>query len=96
MVLLLIFPCGAQVLYKVLPHGGKEIQHHAALQTDAAVHDAVLLEQGVAGADLSGLGPDGKAVPPGDDIGDLVWGWQCMAPTPPVSKVFSTHMASLL
>ena len=96
MVLLLIFPCGTQVLYKVLPHGGKEIQHHAALQTDAAVHHAVLLEQGVAGAHLPGLVPDGKAVPPGDDIGDLgVWGWQCMAPTPPVSKVFSTHMASL-
>ena len=35
---------------KVLPHGGKEIQHHAALQTDTAVHDAVLLEQGIAGA----------------------------------------------
>ena len=71
MVLLLIFPCGTQGVYKVLPHGGKEIQHHAALQTDAAVHDAVLLEQGIAGAYLPGLVPDGKAVSPGDDIGDL-------------------------
>ena len=59
MVLLLIFPCGAQGLYKVLPHGGKEIQHHTALQTDTAVHDAVLLEQGVAGAYLPGLVPAG-------------------------------------
>ena len=51
----------AQVLYKVLPHGGEEVQQDAGFQTDAAVHHAVLLEQGVAGAHLAGLVPDGKA-----------------------------------
>ena len=78
---------------KFLPHGSKEIQHHAALQTDAAVHHAVLLEQGVAGAYLPGLVPDGKAVPPGDDIGDLGVG---VAVHPPLSvRIGPFHLVNL-
>ena len=47
----------------------EEIQHHAALQRDAAVGDTVFLEERVAGGDLHRLLTDGEAAL--DALGEL-------------------------